>query len=484
VNRRLPALLLFVALPLVLLALFPLGVFSTTPPPTTPTFAALGAPTMPFVPSASFINSTWFCGGVPNVDGASGGFVTVANPTDAPLEGHITVYSDTPDTPVGEQAFQVGARATSTIQLAKVQPTGTYLSAMVEIAGGGGFVEQQANTDTGNAVSPCSNSTSTNWYFADNYTLNGSKEDLVVTNPFPDDAILNFTFASNDGTRKPQNLQGYPVPGNSIVVVSEANMPKDEAVLAVTISASRGRVVAARAQTYLGERSGYSNTLGSPAPSAEWWFADGESGPDVTFERYSIYNPSNEDVTVTTNFWGVNDDPTFVGYRTDTITAGNVVSFTTADFTGVPEGRHGMTFSTEGKASVVVERGITRRAGDKGFATTVVFGAPQVFTGYRRWSMAIGTDLAVDNTLVVMNLDFLDGTVTVKALGPGGEVAVPGLEKVVLPKSGVVIIAIPDEAAALGVPLVVESTQRIVVERLLPRGGDLRGRSGSLAMPG
>ena len=60
----------------------------------------------------------------------------------------------------------------------------------------------------------------------------------------------------------------------------------------------------------------------------------------------------------------------------------------------------------------------------------------------------------------------------------------PGLEAVPLPKSGIVTIAIPDQAAALGVPLVVESTQRIVVERLLPRGGDLRGRSGSLAMPG
>ena len=169
-------------------------------------------------------------------------------------------------------------------------------------------------------------------------------------------------------------------------------MPKDEAVLAVTVSASRGRVVAARAQTYLGERSGYSNTLGSPAPSAEWWFADGESGPDVTFGRYSIYNPTEEDVTVTTNFWGGNDDPTFVGYRTDTVPAGNVVSFTTAEFQNVPDGRHGLTFSTEGKAAIVVERGITRRAGDTGFATTVVIGAPQVFTGYTRWSMAIGTE--------------------------------------------------------------------------------------------
>jgi hypothetical protein len=49
---------------------------------------------------------------------------------------------------------------------------------------------------------------------------------------------------------------------------------------------------------------------------------------------------------------------------------------------------------------------------------------------------------------------------------------------------GVIAIAIPDNAAALGVPLIVESTNRIVVERALPRGGDLRGRSASLALPG
>ncbi len=481
-NRRLPAIAAVVVLPVLLLLLAPLGIIHAPLGNATPTVAVLGQPTMPFVPGTAFINSTWFCAGVPNSDG-TGGSVTVANPTDAPLVGHVSVFSDAVDGAVTERSFDVAPRGTYSVPLAELQPTGAYLSAMVEIAGGGGFVEQQALTAAGNAVSPCSNSTSSTWYFADNYTLSGSKEDLVVTNPFPDDAILDFSFASNDGTRKPQALQGFPVAGHSVAVVSQANLPKDEAVLAVTISASRGRVVVGRAQTYLGERSGYSMTLGAPAPSSEWWFADGETGPDVTFERYSIYNPTDKDVTVTTDFWGLADHPEFVGYRTDVIPKGNVVSFTTADFVGLPVGRHGMTLSTEGDASIVVERGLTRRAGD-GFATTVVFGAPYVFTGYNRWSMAIGTDLAVDNVLVVMNLDYLDGTVTVKALGPGGEVPVPGLESIVLPKSGIVTIAIPQEQTALGVPLIVESTQRVVVERLLPRGGDLRGRSGSLAMPG
>jgi len=481
--RRVPALVALVAAPLAALALFPLGVLQQVEPAAVPRFAALGEPTLPFVPTASFINSSWFCAGVPNQADAQGGSVIVANPGDTPLAGRLTVFTDAADAAVAERTFQVPARETWTTPLAEVQPSGTYLSALVEISGGGGFVEQVAESKAGSAVSPCSNSTSANWYFADNYTLNDSREDLVITNPFPDDAILDFTFASNSGTRRPQNLQGFPVKGNSVAVVSQDNMPKDEAVLAVTVSASRGRVVVGRAQRYLGERSGFSLSLGAPSLSSDWWFADGERSDDVTFERYSIYNPTDEDVTVTTDFWGLADSPDFVGYRTDTIAAGTVISFTTADFEGLPQGRHGMSFSTEGRSAIVVERGMTRRAGG-GFATTVVMGAPAVFGASTRWNMAVGSDLAVDDVIVVLNLDYVDGTVTVKALGPGGPVAVPGLEDIPLPKADVTTIAIPDEAAALGVPLVLESTQRIVVERLLPRGGDLRGRSGSLALPG
>jgi hypothetical protein len=481
-NRRLPALLVLVLAPLALLALFPLGVISKSAAPATPAFAAPGSPTLPFVPKAQFVTSTWFCGGVPNSADAKGGTVTVINPADAPMQGRLTVFSDAAAIGPAEQAFQVPARSHLTTVLSKVQRTGNYLSAMVEVTGGGGFVEQTAVTSLGRAVSPCSNSTSSNWYFADNYTLNGSREDLVITNPFPDDAILDFTFASNDGTRRPQNLQGFPVSGHSVAIVSEANLPKDEAVLAVTIHASRGRVVAARAQTYKGERFGYSLTLGAPSLSSDWSFPDGEAGPDVAFERYSIYNPTDADVTVTTNMWGITQG-SFVGYRTDTIQAGNVVSFITRDFGQVPAGRHGMTFSTDGDASIVVEQGITRKAGDI-FVTSVVVGAPQVFEGYSRWSMAVGTDQAAPNVLIVMNLDSVAGTVTVKTLGAGGEVPVKGLEKVKLARAGITAIAIPNTPGVLGSPLVVESTQRIIVQRLLPRGAGLRGRTAALALPG
>ena len=274
-----------------------------------------------------------------------------------------------------------------------------------------------------------------------------------------------------------------PVAGHSVLVVNQDFFLKDETVLGMSIVASRGRVVVGRAQQYLGERQGYSNTLGSPAGSTDWWFADGENTGN--FERYSIYNPGTEEATVQPIFLGVNSDTFSNAVEPITIAPGRVASFNISDVEGLPEGRHGAQFSSLTGTPVVIERAITRQSGE-GFATTVVRGVEQYFAepGYFRWSMAIGTDLAVENVLVVLNVSFTDATVAVKALGPGGEVDLPGLEAVPVPASGVVTIAIPDQAAALGHPLIVVGTQPIVVERLLPRGGDLRGRSGSLALPG
>jgi hypothetical protein len=96
--------------------------------------------------------------------------------------------------------------------------------------------------------------------------------------------------------------------------------------------------------------------------------------------------------------------------------------------------------------------------------------------------MAIGPSLPVDGTIVVLNADNVDATLTVKSVSPAGEVTVAGLESVLLPAAGVTTLTVP--ADAVGKPLIVESTQRVFVERLLPRGANLRGRSGSYALAG
>ncbi len=378
-------------------------------------------------------------------------------------------------------SFDVPARETVAFDLGQMQPQGTYVSAMVEIYGGGGFVEQRADSSSGSAVSPCSNSTSSSWYFADGYTVEGSREDLVITNPFPSNAIVSIREATDTESRVPATLQSLLVEANSVLVVSQDLLAKREFVLAITVTSTRGRVVVGRAQEYLASvgRAGFTMTLGAPSLGDQFYFADGEVAPNA-IERYSIYNGSETEAVVNVAFLGLDPASGFVNPEPLTVPAGNVVSLI-ADDVGVPAGRHGAVFSTETQGSIIVERAITRQT-DETVATTVVMGSPPSFAS-TRWSMAIGTDLPVENILVVLNATGSDATVTVKTLGVGGEVPVPGMEAIALPAGGVIPIGVTD-ATALGHPLIVESTQRIYVERLLPRDPDLRGRSGSFALPG
>jgi len=421
---------------------------------------------------------------VPSTGDGLGGTVAVANTGDTPLTGHLTLFTDAEKVAPVEKDFQVPARDTYSVEITELQPKGTYVSAMVEIAGGGGFVEQRAEHAKGDAVSPCANSTSASWYFADNYTQGDSKEDIVITNPFPDDAIVDFTFAGVDGTRQPGVLQGVPVPGHSVLVVNEKSLAKDEAVYAVAVNASRGRVIAARAQAYAGERRGYSLGLGAPSASAAWYFTGGVKD-GTNFERFSIYNPGDHDAQVQPVFYGVSSDTFSNQIPEITVPAGRVASFSLTDVPDLPLGRHGITFSSMTGQPIVVEMAVTKK--DEGTSvTSVVLGVEQYFAdpGYFQWSMVFGPESAADQAIVILNLAFADTTVAVKALGPGGVVAIPGLEAVKVPAGGLATINIPQVAAAVGHPLLVVADQPIIVQRLLPRGHNLSGRSASLALPG
>jgi hypothetical protein len=446
-----------------------------------PTFAALGAPTMPFVPRGSFITSSWFCPGVPAGGDDLGGSVILTNPTDAPISGQLTVFTSAPDTPPVSQAVRIPARTGSTIDLTTLQTTGSFLSALVEIDGGGGFVEQRAEHPDGNAVSPCANAASSSWYFAEGFTLGGSTVGIVLTNPFPDAAIVDIGLATAAGVRNPGALQGVVIPGRSVQVVDMGQFARDEAIIATNVQATRGRIVAGRSQHFAGAgRLGYSMALGAPDLSSQYYFAEGEQGPEIT-ESYSVYNGSDQDITVDVVFLGVPVAEEFLNDTQLEVDAGEVVELSTADVEGLPTGRHGAVFSTFTDRSLVVERTVTRPAGES-IATTLVLGSPPGLAS-QRWSSSLGTDVAVENVIVVLNVDAVDTTVSVSTLGPAGFVPVPGLEEVPLAAGGVTTIGIEDPTA-LGKPFIVEGAQRLFVERLLPRREDLRGRSASFLLAG
>jgi len=360
-------------------------------------------------------------------------------------------------------AFDVGAAITS-----------EYAGAVVELRGGAGVVEQRAtipisDNAAATSVAACTTTASRNWYLAEGYTADGSAQQIVLTNPFATAATVQIRFATQDGPREPTELQRTIVPPRSVRILDMAELAaRDEPLIGVAVDARQGQLLVSRVQTYAGaERRGFAVTLAAPAARDQWWFADGEVGEGIV-ERYSIYNPGDDDVEVTAALLGVQS-----------------TDFVPIDPIEVPSGRHAMVFGTQAlDARVVIERVLTRTF-DGLPTTSVVMGAPPRFEdGYvaTTWTMGYGVTEPTEDALVVYNIDAQDAVVTVQAVAPEGIVNVPGLESVALPANGLITVDLTDEVA-LDRQLIVRSTSRVFVERLLPRDAGALGRVGSWPLP-
>ncbi len=440
---------------------------------------------MPAVSDDSALTGSWFCPGVPasGEDGV-GGEVIVANRGDEQLIGRFTIL--TPDGVGASESLVVEPWSRTSIDV-DAFVTAPFASVVVEIDGGRGFVEQRAQHPAGNSVAPCADNTSDEWYFADGFTVDGSIETLILTNPYDDAAVVDLVFATEAGESTPAAFQGFTILPQSVETIPIADLgARDEPVIAVKVAAERGRLVVGRAQHYLGGgRLGYGVSLAAPALRDQWWFADGEAGEGIT-ETFAIYNPTDDDVQVDVVFLGIPIEAEYSDITVD-VRAHQVVVYDPATEAGgpaLPAGRHASVFSTLAAPSVVVERILTRPAGES-VATTVVVGAPpRAIDGYvaSRWHVAVGPSDPAPAALVIYNVDNVDGTVTIEAVGPGGPSAVASLTDVPIGAGQVITIDLVDPDV-IDRELIVQSTNRVFVERSLPRGEGLAGTSGSWALP-
>jgi hypothetical protein len=451
------------------------------PAATTPTFAAVPQPWMPAVPTASAVTSTWFCPGVP-ASGAAGtaGDIVVANAGTDAMTGRITFMAGEGQSVQAPLSVAPNSRAVVSAAASLQAP---YVSAVVEIDGGGGLVEQRATQDAGSSVTPCTTDTSAHWYLAEGFTAEESNEQLVLSNPFDQSVIVDIGFATDEGSRQPPELQGYPIPPRSVQVIDlDSIAARDEAQVAVSVVATKGTLVVGRAQLYKGGgRLGYSMTLASPALRPQWWFANGSKGGGIS-ERFSIYNASAADVQV---------QPLYLGVPAGQVTvdpidvpAGEVVTYTSDNVAGLPDGRHAVVFdAVDFSQSLVVERAITRTI-DAVPTTSVLPGAVSRPDGQvpTTWTLAIGPGEPTDEGLVVYNSTNQAATVTVQAVTATGLQNVPGLEAVPLPEAGLAALPLTDPSA-IDAQLVVRSTTPVFVERSLPREPGTKGRTTTWAVP-
>ena len=420
--------------------------------------------------------STWFCPGVIGNDDQVSGLFVISNFAEVPVGGTITRFLV--DGVARQQRFAVPARSTLEVDALAGVKSG-FVSALVESQGAALVVEQQTLHRAGNAVATCASTPSGTWFLADGFTGADSVDQIVVTNPSLDSAILDVSFVTAIGERNPQSLKGVVVPPESVRVFDVAGLDaRNEVIAAVAVRATVGRVVVGRSQHYLGRgRLGYTMSLAAAATSNRWFFADGEKAANVN-EEFVIYNPSATDQQLTFIF--ADDQGAAIDPVTVTAPGRRVTKFASSGLSALPDGRYsaivsatssvdqsagtGSSAGASAGESVVIER-VTTRQGNKSTASTVLLGTS---SASRAWVATSGAAIGVADALRVFNPGSLPATFRVSYLGPAGDLAITGYEEVLLEPGASASVLLGPETASTAVS--VTSNEPIVVQRRIDRG--------------
>jgi hypothetical protein len=422
----------------------------------------------------------WFCPGIPGRDRSITGEIIVANPSENPIGGSLTRFSV--DGTARSERFTVAGRSTQRLD-ARGNVSSRFVSSLVEIDGSDAIVEQRTFHRAGNAVAQCAVAPASSWFVADGFSGADSLFDIIITNPALDPAIVDVSFTTAAGERSPQALKGFVIPGRSVRVLDAGDLDaRNEAILAVSVRSTVGRVVVGRSQHYLGRgRLGYTMALAAAGASSRWYFAAGEKG-DAVDEQFVLFNPGSDDARVTviiapTSGGAEAPDPVLL-----TAPARRVTTYSTAQLAGLRPGTYAVIFSATSAAGdaardVVVERVTTRRI-DGATVTTVLLAATAPST---QWLAPAGAATTIDGGLVIFNPGGEPATVAVSALGPAGDVPVVGYESIVVAPSTAARVTLPADLD--GRALRITAGAPVVVERAVTRGGTLRGTAVAPLLP-
>lgn len=257
------------------------------------------------------LSSSWFCAGATAVPGSvAPGQLVFTNAGAAAVKGSVLLVSQAGFEKSLAVSVPAGATTTLPEQLLGVPLTytGQWVGAIVTLYGGMAGVEQVVRTKEGSASQPCASAAAPQWYFAAGTTVLNAREEISLLNPYPVDAIADFSFSTDRGLEQPLAYQGVVVPARGLAVVNLGNHLRRRNHIALTVQARTGRIVAFETEVVtpppagappLGTPgalnavvpvAGTSLTLGGTLASASWWWPEGADGPGLS-ETYDIYNP-------------------------------------------------------------------------------------------------------------------------------------------------------------------------------------------------
>lgn len=415
---------------------------------------------VPLAAPVSARSSAWYCPGALVGNAASDGNVVVANAGSRRLTGTVTVFPDKGDS--RQAPIDVPPAGRAAVRLADVV-TATFASAVVELDGGDAVAEVSATGTLGDSVTQCASSASSSWYFAEGATTKDATEVLLALNPFPDDAVIDVVFSTEEGSVTPQALTGLLVKGQALTTINVGDFVQRRESVSVSLVARTGRLAVGRVQTFDGTgtsgRKGISIGLGAAAPGPVWYFPAGLIA-DGLGERFQVYNPGKQEsqVQLSLALDAGEAEPLQL-----TVPRESRVTVVAADESRIPKNvAHSVTVRATSGPDVVVERSVDGASPSSRTGLSITLGARLPST---RWATAAGAaDDNNDGWVVVQNPGPRSAVVTVNLLD-GLPVIIGGFSSVEVPAGERRELHLNTALKRNATPLLVTSSAPVVVER-------------------
>ena len=252
---------------------------------------------VPVVAPANARSATWFCAaGTTEPASAADALVVLANTTTEQAEAIVSVFTGSSAPSVGaaveELVVEIPQQDSVDLRLADLTDSGPIVSIAVEVDQGGVIADKIVSGPTGVARSACSTDGSEAWVVPSGSTAPGARHQLVLFNPFPDDAIVDVDFVADSGTREPEDLTAMHVPARSSRLVEIGEFVAAAETVSTFVEARSGRVVVEAIQIFDGSADplGLGLVAGVPAPAESWTFAG--VAPRTGPARLVVVNPS------------------------------------------------------------------------------------------------------------------------------------------------------------------------------------------------
>jgi hypothetical protein len=426
--------------------------------------AAPGASVRSPTAAGTAFSGAWFC---PHGGGQDWkAWIVVANPGDRPVHVRLTSFGASGET--GRTDFDLPPH-----RMAYRAIPATEAGAATEVESFGGWVGAstvvQSASPAGTASERCEAAPSPSWALPDGTTSSGNATQVVVMNPFAQDATFDVTFFTDQRDPvRPGSLTPLVLPAGTSTAIEVRDFVLQapaEHVVSTAIEVKIGRVVAG---SVISTPSGLRSEAGLARPSRHWTVPTAAGGGYVL----DLMNRGDHRAAVSIVSQDASGQRVVSGLNDLSVGPGEVTTFE------LPEATHGgLSVTSTNDVPIDASLVSTNGSGD----SAAVSGSSH---GARRWLVLPGVPPAGGSGFVALeNPRAQTVRVTLRLIDDRGPVASGVLDAVEVPPGATIVVHLAKAVGTSPVAVVVEAQGGTVVAAGASVTSDGAGYSSAPGVP-